>query len=269
MSTTDLLLEHARVPLVLAIVTAVMRVAYAAAMRAAAPNPRARAAIEFGAALMPDLIRAVLQAVALYTGRPAPRFDGSLMPDDALRAKTAELDALVRAVRREHEVREAWLAGLAPGSCAGAPAELVAAEAVTRELVFGAAQRADTLVPDGTETPRVVTRRWRAPESGRVDVLALVLVLALALVLPLAVAVGGCGPARDALLAVTPGVPRVAGCDAGAQRCEGAVPVVCSRSGRWWPSLPPDPQGVQRQCPAGCELDGGTAFCTAADGGAR
>lgn len=88
--------------------------------------------------------------------------------------------------------------------------------------------------------------------------------------LPLLVAVlDGCGPARDALLAVTPGVPPVAGCDAGAQRCQGAVPVVCSRSGRWWPSLPPDPQGVQRQCPAGCELDGGVAFCAAADGGAR
>lgn len=107
---------------------------------------------------------------------------------------------------------------------------------------------------------RVAVLRW----------LMLAVAIVAAVVLPVVSSVAGCGPARDALLAVTPGVPRVAGCDAGAQRCEGAVPVVCSRSGRWWPSLPPDPQGVQRQCPAGCELDGGVAFCAAAaDGGGR
>lgn len=222
------LLDLLSTPAGLALAALVLRVAYALVSRLVAPHPRARAAVEAVAALLPDVARAALQLVALRTGRPAPRLD-ALPPDPrdeelaALRARVADLE-----------------------------------------------QRTVTLVPDGSETSRVVTRRLRAPESGRAETLALAAVTVLAVLLPLAVALAGCGPARDALLAVTPGVPRVAGCDAGAQRCEGAVPVVCSRSGRWWPSLPPDPQGVQRQCPAGCEIDGGTAFCAAAaDGGAR
>lgn len=215
-------------PAALALAALVLRAVYAVVSRVVAPHPRARAAVEAVAALLPDVARAALQLVALRTGRPAPRLD-ALPPDPrdeellALRARVADLE-----------------------------------------------RRTVTLVPDGSETSRVVTRRLRAPESGRAEEAAVVVVLVLTVLVPLAVALAGCGPARDALLAVTPGVPRVAGCDAGAQRCEGAVPVVCSRSGRWWPSLPPDPQGVQRQCPAGCAIDGGTAFCAAAaDGGAR
>ncbi len=89
----------------------------------------------------------------------------------------------------------------------------------------------------------------------------------LLLVLVLAAA---CGPARDALLAATPGVPPVSGCTTGNYRCNAGVPEACSASGRWWPALPRDAQGVQRQCSAGCALgDGGVAHCAAPDGGAR
>lgn len=89
----------------------------------------------------------------------------------------------------------------------------------------------------------------------------------LLLVLVLAAA---CGPARDALLAATPGVPPVSGCTAGNYRCNAGVPEACSASGRWWPALPRDATGGQTRCPAGCAVNGdGVAHCAAADGGAR
>ena len=89
----------------------------------------------------------------------------------------------------------------------------------------------------------------------------------LLLVLVLAAA---CGPARDALLAATPGVPPVSGCTTGNYRCNGAAPEACSASGRWWPALPRDATGGQTRCPAGCAVNGdGVAHCAPADGGAR
>ena len=78
-----------------------------------------------------------------------------------------------------------------------------------------------------------------------------------------------CGPAREALLRVTPTVPDPVGCVAGAQRCDGAVPVVCSSTGRWWPALAPRPDGTQRVCADGCAVDdAGVAHCQGPDGGA-
>lgn len=83
-------------------------------------------------------------------------------------------------------------------------------------------------------------------------------------------ALGACGPARDALMSATPGVPPVSGCTTGNHRCNNTVPEVCSETGRWWPALPRDPQGAQRVCPAGCAVAAdGVAYCAAADGGAR
>lgn len=79
-----------------------------------------------------------------------------------------------------------------------------------------------------------------------------------------------CGPAREALMRVTPGVPDPSGCTPEAQRCNANVPEVCSASGRWWPALPRRPDGSQRACSERClvDVDAGVAFCAlGADGG--
>ena len=73
-----------------------------------------------------------------------------------------------------------------------------------------------------------------------------------------------CGPGRELVMRVTPGVPAASSCSpAGASRCEGAVPVVCSASGRWWPATP-----ASAPCTHGCAVDDAGAYC-AADGGVR
>ena len=65
-----------------------------------------------------------------------------------------------------------------------------------------------------------------------------------------------CGPAREALMGATTGVPSpTPGVDAGTNRCNGSVPEVCSSTGRCWPALPRDAFGRQRVCVAGCTLD--------------
>lgn len=100
------------------------------------------------------------------------------------------------------------------------------------------------------------------PPSGqrghaRVGVLAVVVAVALALGLALVV---GCGPARETVMRLAPGVPEPSGCAATTQRCNGAVPEVCSSSGRWWPSLPVRPDGTQRAC-VSCVVEDGVAGC--------
>ena len=108
--------------------------------------------------------------------------------------------------------------------------------------------------------------RWLAPAAGAAELARVSGVFGLVAVL----ALSACGPARDALMAVTPGVPPASGCTTGNHRCNGAVPEVCSETGRWWPALPRDAQGAQRACPAGCAMTAdGAAYCAAADGGAR
>lgn len=52
---------------------------------------------------------------------------------DALHRRLDAAEAVVAAVRREHNARVAWLGSLPPGSCASPPSEqLLAAEAATR-----------------------------------------------------------------------------------------------------------------------------------------
>ncbi len=80
MKLLDLLTDPVRLPLALALLAAVARVLYAIVSRVAAPYPRARAAVEAVVALLPDVLRAGLQLVAVATGRPAPRLD--LVPAD-------------------------------------------------------------------------------------------------------------------------------------------------------------------------------------------
>ena len=65
---------------------ALLRVLYALLSRLVAPYPRLRAVVEAIAALLPDLLRAVLQLLRAVTGRPWPS------PDlDARDAELAEL----------------------------------------------------------------------------------------------------------------------------------------------------------------------------------
>jgi hypothetical protein len=79
-----------------------------------------------------------------------------------------------------------------------------------------------------------------------------------------------CGPGRNALMTITPGVPPVSvGVDAGTNRCNANVPEVCSSTGRCWPSLPRDAFGHQRVCLAGCAVDdAGVAVCLPGDASA-
>ena len=79
-----------------------------------------------------------------------------------------------------------------------------------------------------------------------------------------------CGPAREALMGATTGVPSpTPGVDAGTNRCNGSVPEVCSSTGRCWPALPRDAFGRQRVCVAGCTLDdAGVAVCLPSDASA-
>ena len=111
----------------------------------------------------------------------------------------------------------------------------------------------------------LVGARWLAPAAGAAELARVSGVFGLLAVLGL----GACGPARDALLTAA-GAPTVSNCAAGAYRCNGSVPEACSRSGRWWPSLPRDATGRQLACLDGCVVgDGGVAHCAPADGGAR
>jgi hypothetical protein len=106
--------------------------------------------------------------------------------------------------------------------------------------------------------------RSRASRLGAT--IAFVFALCIAVV---PVSINGCGPARNALMTITPGVPSpTPGVDAGTNRCNANVPEVCSNTGRCWPSLPRDAFGHQRACLAGCALDdAGVAVCLPADAG--
>lgn len=80
----------------------------------------------------------------------------------------------------------------------------------------------------------------------------------------------GCPVVREVAMRAAPGVPDPVDCRPGVQRCDGLAPVVCSASGREWPSLPRSASGEPRTCAPGvCVVsDGGVAHCAlAADGG--
>lgn len=85
----------------------------------------------------------------------------------------------------------------------------------------------------------------------------------------LAAFVAACGPARNALLAVTPTVPGVTPCTDGAQRCHGLVPERCEGS-RWYPLHPLGADLRPAPCALRCTVDDDGAHCAgpAADAGA-
>jgi len=66
-------------------------------------------------------------------------------------------------------------------------------------------------------------------------------------------------------LAGCPRLPPVSGCTPGEQRCADDAPEVCSASRRWH-------RAGDASCRAvggACATDGGVAYCTPTDGGAR
>lgn len=75
-------------------------------------------------------------------------------------------------------------------------------------------------------------------------------------------AISSCRTAQDGLMRITTGVPDPTDCVPDTQRCLGNVPVVCSATQRYWPTLPRDPSGRQRECLGGCAVtDAGVAYC--------
>lgn len=77
-----------------------------------------------------------------------------------------------------------------------------------------------------------------------------------------------CRPATDAGYAVA-GLPAASQCSARSYRCAEGIPEVCASAGgalRWWPTVPPGPDGRRVPC-ARCvvDADGGVAHCDRAD----
>ena len=87
------------VPVVMALVVALLRVAYAVVSRVVAPYPRVRAIVEAVAALGPDLLRSSQQLITAARGRPIPTLDHR-SPDDDPVALRAERDRLRADVAR-------------------------------------------------------------------------------------------------------------------------------------------------------------------------
>lgn len=150
------LLTDPRTPLVLAAVAAFLRVLYALLSRLVQPYPRVRAVVEAFAALLPDVLRAGLQIVAAWTGRPAPRLDAPIDGDPNLRAEQALQNAVTlsassdgwrrRALAAEARVAELTAAEepgrlrptVVPGEePARSPDETTAAAATSRHRIAG------------------------------------------------------------------------------------------------------------------------------------
>lgn len=202
---------------VLALAVVVMRVVYAIVSRLVAPYPRARAVVEAIAALMPDVLRAVLYVLRAATGLPLPS------PD--LDARDAEL------------------------------ARLRAALAMSQSDVM--ALRATRIAPPSPVDPQA--GHIRAPLLG---VVLLVSLVGFTL---------RCRPATDTGYALA-GLPAATQCTAREYRCNAGIPEVCERGNtstgslRWWPTVPPGPDGRRVPC-ARCvvDVDGGRAHCGAVD----
>ena len=150
-----------------------------------------------------------------------------------------------RSPRWQGVIRLLRAVGLDPSKTVSALTQIVTGRAPTRSVAA-----ADAI-------GRALGPASRAAERGHARTGALLAVVVLALGAYLVV---GCGPAREAVMRVAPGVPEAVGCAAGTQRCNGQLPEVCSSSGRWWPSLPVRPDGSQREC-VSCVVEDGVAGC--------
>lgn len=81
------LLSDPRVPVYLAVIAAMMRIAYAITSHIVAPYPRARAIVEAIAAMSPDVLRATLQLVAAVTGKTPERLDARIADEELVRLR--------------------------------------------------------------------------------------------------------------------------------------------------------------------------------------
>lgn len=109
-----LLSDPVALPAVLALIAAGLRLIYAGVSRLVQPYPRARAAVEAMAALMPDVLRALLQVVAIRTGRAPPTLD-ALPPDPDAARVTAQVFAELDAVKAERDALARRVAELTAG----------------------------------------------------------------------------------------------------------------------------------------------------------
>ena len=118
MRLLDLLTDPVRLPLAIALATALLRVVYAIVSRVVAPFPRVRAFVEAAAALSPDVLRALLQVVAIRTGRAPPTLD-ALPPDPDAARVTAQVLAELDAVKAERDALARRVAELTAGEVPG------------------------------------------------------------------------------------------------------------------------------------------------------
>ena len=221
-----------------AALVALMRSIYAVISRIVKPYPRLRAAVEAVASLAPDVARFGLQAARAVTGRAIPSI--------VLDSRDAEIDRQ-RQVIADQAVR---IRQLAEAGAVIVPSR-TAAEGIERALESTAASA-------------------RSGQNGSAPVAALAVVSALGAALAFGLMLSGCPVVREGVMQVTPGVPDRSDCAEGAYRCNANVPEACSATHRWWPTIPRDPSGAQRVCPAGCAVAAsGVAYCAASiDGGA-
>lgn len=135
------LLSSQKAPLVVAAAVAALRVLYAIVSRVVRPYPRARAAVEAVAALSPDLLRALLQLVAVITGRPAVSLDRT--QDDVREREWRDRAALAERQRDElaRSIAKAEAPPPSPASPAPAPED-------------GLAER-QSMVPERPSSPEV------------------------------------------------------------------------------------------------------------------
>lgn len=116
-----------RVPLLALALLPLLRAIYAIVSRVVKPYPRARAAVEAVAALFPDLVRAVLQGVSIFTGRPAPRLDLVPIGDPdprVIEAGARAVDIIAGEWRERALAAEARVAELTAGDDAEEPGRL-------------------------------------------------------------------------------------------------------------------------------------------------
>ena len=213
-------------------------------------NPRLQGLFKAARALGVDPARAIEAGAQVVSGRRVPDPRELVIASQA--AQIADLQAALATYQRR----------VAAQTVVDAPEPALPTPAAP----FDASAR-QTIAPEVVAEAQRLTRD-RLP--GRAPLGALLAVLALSLL-----GAGlACGPLTEAGLRATPGVPDPAACVAGTQRCHaadaGAVPEVCSATGRWWSALAPRGDGTARVCPGACAVtDAGVAYCAAADGGGR
>ncbi len=183
---------------------------------------------------------------------------------EALDGDAQKLDGLI-GTYVEESVRDLRKWDAAPTVDARTALSTLANErALPRPAVPTAVHPSDLLPPDAIAPAN--------PQAGHIRAAAMGVLLLIAS----ALATLRCRPATDAGYALA-GLPAATQCTAREFRCNAGMPEVCERGNtttgalRWWPTVPPGPDGRRVPC-ARCvvDVDGGRAHCAslATDGGA-